>query len=93
MQPTISNILDALDLDALGKKLNVKPRSFRLCKERNVFPAAWFPAVKSAAAAAGIECPMCLFNWRTPSDDCSTDGLACFNHVDTDAGSFKGAAE
>ena len=38
----------------------------RLVRERGVFPANWFPVIRDLCAENGIECPLYLFNFKSP---------------------------
>lgn len=64
MQAPVFDILSAIDLDGLKAELGVKDRTIRLVRERRIFPASWYPAVKSRCDDAGIECPLDAFNWK-----------------------------
>lgn len=64
----IIQITDKLPVDEVCARLNVKPRSIRLARERGVFPASWFLPLRDICAAHEIECPEELFNWKSPSD-------------------------
>lgn len=92
MSTLIKSILDRLDLDQLADDLDVKERSFRLARERGVFPAAWYPTVKRHCEAAKIACPMDAFNWKSPTDVSGPEVLACPDDVAAPASNCKGAA-
>lgn len=92
MSTQIKPILDGLDLARLGEELSVKERSFRLARERGVFPAAWYPTVKRHCEAAGIVCPMDAFNWKSPSLIEADGSLACPDDVDSAPADCKGGA-
>lgn len=64
MQAPVFTILNAIDLEALKADLGVKDRSIRLARERRVFPASWYPAVRARCDAAGVDCPLDAFNWK-----------------------------
>lgn len=59
----VIKITDALDAEEVCKRLDVKPRSIRLARERGVFPARWYPTIIDMCNSAGIDCPMVAFNW------------------------------
>lgn len=84
-------ILDQIRADDLKHALGVKDRSLRLVRERDVFPASWYPVVKSLCAEGGIECRLEAFNFKSPSV-CSTDAASSKEIGDTPA-SFKGEAD
>ena len=63
-KPAIIDLIDKLDAEEVCKRLDVKPRSLRLARERGVFPASWYPAIQSICAAQGIDCPLGVFNWK-----------------------------
>lgn len=91
MSTKIKPILDALDLTRLGQELDVKERSFRLARERGVFPAAWYPTVKRHCEEAGVSCPMDAFNWKSPSLE--ADGSpACSDEMVNASDDCKGDA-
>jgi len=51
----------------LAEKLGVGVTAVNNAIQRDeVFPAGWYPIVKSACDAEGIECPMSAFRWRAP---------------------------
>jgi hypothetical protein len=92
MKSEIKHVLDALDLPKLGAELGVKERSFRLARERDVFPAAWYPTVKRHCEAAGVDCPMDLFNWKSPSGSSGSEVSCPDNDVGNATVDCKGGA-
>lgn len=64
MQAPVYDILAAIDLEALKAELGVKDRTIRLVRERRIFPSSWYPTVKTLCEAAGVDCPLCAFNWK-----------------------------
>lgn len=70
----VIQITDALPHDVICERLLVKPRSIRLARERKVFPANWYPTMKSICAEYGVDCPESAFNWKSPSTDAPLSG-------------------
>ena len=67
---SIAEILPLIDASVLGD-LDVKERSLRLVRERGVFPSSWYTILKSVCDAEGVECPVSMFNFKSPSPNAS----------------------
>ncbi|WP_273280914.1 hypothetical protein [Pseudooceanicola atlanticus] len=64
---SVIEILDKLDEEIILARLNVKPRSIRLARERGMFPAKWYPVIRDLCAEGGLDCPDGVFNFASPS--------------------------
>lgn len=70
---TVIKITDALDPEEVCARLDVKPRSLRLARERGVFPASWYLPLREICEARNIECPESVFNWKSPLPASTTE--------------------
>jgi len=62
----VKSITDELGADAMCARLGVTEHSIRHARHTGAFPASWFPIVKTMAEDAGLQCPMEVFNWKSP---------------------------
>jgi hypothetical protein len=64
----VITITDALGADAMSQRLGVTPHSIRHARATKAFPASWYAPLLDMCAAAGIDCPLNAFNWKTPNE-------------------------
>lgn len=63
---TVQTLIDAVGRDALAARLNVTQSAVSNALARGKMPASWYRTVKEMTDAAGAECPLVLFNWKSP---------------------------
>lgn len=62
----VIRIIDALTPEAMTSKLGVTSHSIRHARHVGSFPANWFVVVSAMCRSAGVDCPLAVFNWRSP---------------------------
>lgn len=61
-------IIGTLGKDAICARLGVTPHSVRFAKVEGSFSAGWYAGLLELCCAAGITCPMHVFNWKSPTN-------------------------
>jgi len=61
---TVSAICDTLGRKAIADRLGVGTTAVSNASVDGRFPAAWYLGIVSMCDAAGLHCPIMLFNWR-----------------------------
>lgn len=67
--PAVKQITRAMGAEEAERRLGVGRRSLRLAREREVFPASWYPQIRDFCEERGLNCPMDAFNWKSPSEN------------------------
>ena len=62
---TVSNIAQQLGRKNMADRLHVGTAAISNALAFGKFPAAWYLVVSEMAADEGIECPVCLFAFRS----------------------------
>lgn len=61
----LHHIVDTLTPEAIMARLDVSFHMIRYARSSGMFPANWYAEIRDMCASAGIDCPLCLFNWKT----------------------------
>ncbi len=63
---TASKMCDALGRKAMAARLGVSKAAISNACSGNIFSASWYVVLADMCGEIGIECPLDLFNFRSP---------------------------
>ena len=70
--PNIKDICDAIGRKTLREKLRLESKSsISNAIAAQKFPSDWYRVVKAECESVGLECPMSMFNFKSPSPNAS----------------------
>lgn len=62
-----SKICDALGRRTIKEALGVTKASVSHAVKAKSFPASWYPVIKDLCDERGLDCPVSVFNFKSPS--------------------------
>jgi predicted GIY-YIG superfamily endonuclease len=65
----VANIIAALTPEAMCAALGSGKHAVRFAKNDGKFPGSWYGTLLPLCDAAGIECPLDAFRWKTPAEE------------------------
>jgi len=67
-QSLVKTVLAAIGRERVREALGLSTHSIRVAVNTGGFPASWYAMIREMCEAAGVECPMAAFNWRSKSE-------------------------